>query len=91
MSSEAHHHKERCIHPSVSDIMAGMRTIIDIDDDLLAAAQTELGTSTKKDTVNQALRYVAERKARARAIFDDPYFLGGADLTDAEVMSGARR
>lgn len=68
-----------------------MRTIIDVDDDLLDAAQSELGTATKKDTVNQALRYVAERKARARAILDDPYFLGGSDLSDAEVMSGARR
>jgi hypothetical protein len=50
-----------------------------------------LGTATKKDTVNEALRYVAERKARSRAILDDPFFLGGSDLGDAEVMSGARR
>lgn len=68
-----------------------MRTIIDVDDALLEAAQAELGTATKKDTVNEALRYVAERNARARAILDDPLFLGGSDLTDAEVMSGARR
>ena len=68
-----------------------VRTIIDVDDELLEAAQSELGTATKKDTVNEALRYVAERKARSRAILDDPFFLGGSDLTDAEVMSGARR
>lgn len=68
-----------------------MRTIIDVDDALLAAAQSELGTATKKDTVNEALRYVAERKARSRSILDDPFFLGGSDLGDAEVMSGARR
>jgi Arc/MetJ family transcription regulator len=68
-----------------------VRTIIDIDEALLDAAQAELGIATKKDTVNEALRYVAERNARARAILDDPYFLGGSDLTDAEVMSGARR
>jgi len=68
-----------------------MRTIVDVDDALLEAARTELGTATKKDTVNEALRYVAERKARSRAILDDPFFLGGSDLTDAEVMSGARR
>jgi Arc/MetJ family transcription regulator len=68
-----------------------VRTIIDIDDALLDAAQAELGTTTKKDTVNEALRYVAERNARARAILDDPFLLGGADLTDSEVMSGARR
>jgi Arc/MetJ family transcription regulator len=68
-----------------------MRTIIDVDDALLDAAQAELGTTTKKDTVNEALRYVAERNARARAFLDDPFFLGCADLTDAEVMRGARR
>jgi Arc/MetJ family transcription regulator len=68
-----------------------VRTIIDIDDEFLGAAQAELGTTTKRDTVNEALRYVAERKARSRAILDDPFFLGGSDLTDAQVMSGARR
>jgi Arc/MetJ family transcription regulator len=68
-----------------------VRTIIDVDDALLDAAQSELGTATKKDTVNEALRYVAERRARSRAVLDDPYFLGGSDLTDAEVMDGARR
>jgi Arc/MetJ family transcription regulator len=68
-----------------------MRTIIDVDDELLEAAQSELGTATKKDTVNEALRFVAERRARSRAILDDPFFLGGSDLTNAEVMGGARR
>ena len=68
-----------------------MRTIIDIDDQLLEAAQTELGTTTKKDTVNEALRYVAQRRARAHALLNDPYLLGGSDLTDPEVMRGARR
>lgn len=62
-----------------------------MDDDLLDAAQAELGTTTKKDTVNEALRFVAERNVRARAALDDPFLLGGADLTDAEVMRGARR
>ena len=68
-----------------------MRTIIDVDDVLLDAAQAELGTTTKKDTVNGALRYVAERSARARAVLVDPFLLGGLDLTDAGVMRGARR
>jgi len=68
-----------------------VRTIIDVDDELLEAAQAELGTTTKKDTVNEALRFVAERRARARAVLDDPLFLGGSDLGDAEVMRGARR
>jgi Arc/MetJ family transcription regulator len=68
-----------------------MRTVIDIDDTLLAAAASELGTATKRDTVNEALRQVADRRARARAILDDEYFLGGSDLGDPEVMRGARR
>jgi Arc/MetJ family transcription regulator len=68
-----------------------VRTIIDVDDELLDAAQSELGTSTKKDTVNEALRYVAERQARSRAVLDDPFFLGGSDLADPEVMGAARR
>ena len=68
-----------------------MRTLIDVDDELLEAAAAELGTTTKKETVNEALRYVAERKTRARRLLDDPLFLGGADLTDPEVMRGARR
>jgi Arc/MetJ family transcription regulator len=73
------------------DIIGPVRTIIDVDDALLDAAQAELGTTTKKDTVNEALRYVAERRGRARAILEDPYFLGGSDLGDADIMRDARR
>jgi Arc/MetJ family transcription regulator len=39
------------------------KTLIDIDDDLLALAQQALGTITKKATVNGALREVARRAA----------------------------
>ena len=59
-----------------------MKTIIDVDDALHDAAQAERGTATKKDTVDEALRFAAERRARARAVLDDPFLLGGADLTD---------
>lgn len=68
-----------------------MRTIIDVDDELLEAAQAELGTTTKKDTVNEALRFVAQRQARVDALMKDPYFLGGPDLGDPEIMAQARR
>lgn len=34
------------------------KTLIDIDDGLLEAARQALGTTTKKDTVNAALREV---------------------------------
>jgi Arc/MetJ family transcription regulator len=48
------------------------KTLLDVDDDLLAEATAELGTSTKKDTVNEALRAVVEtaRERRRRALED---------------------
>ena len=42
-------------------------TQIDLDDEALAAAMRELGTTTKKDTVNAALREVANRSRRMAA------------------------
>jgi Arc/MetJ family transcription regulator len=47
-----------------------MKTVIDLDEDLLDRARRELGTTTKKDTINEALRLVAERSARLEAIGD---------------------
>ncbi len=42
------------------------KTLIDLDDAALAEAMAELGTKTKVDTVNRALRDVAERRAERR-------------------------
>lgn len=66
------------------------RTTIDVDDSTLAAAARELGTSSKVETVNAALAYVAGRRRRAEA-FDDPMIWGSPDLADPDVMRGARR
>jgi len=46
------------------------KTLIDVDEDLLAEATTALGTATKKDTVNEALRKVVgeSRARRAQAL-----------------------
>ena len=44
------------------------RTVIDLDDDLMAEAAQALGTRTKKDTVNTALREVLETRRRALAL-----------------------
>jgi Arc/MetJ family transcription regulator len=44
------------------------RTVIDLDDELVASVAKELGTSTKKDTVNAALREVLENRRRALAL-----------------------
>jgi len=69
-----------------------MKTMIDLDDDALALAARELGTTTKKDTVNAALVFVAERRRRIERLLDDPYRFGvGPDIADPEVMRQARR
>jgi Arc/MetJ family transcription regulator len=69
-----------------------MKTMIDLDDDALALAARELGTTTKKETVNAALEFVANRRRRIEQILDDPYALGaGPDITDREIMRTARR
>ena len=44
------------------------RTVIDIDDNALALAAEALGTKTKVDTVNAALRDIAKRQARVEAV-----------------------
>jgi Arc/MetJ family transcription regulator len=44
------------------------RTVIDLDDELVASAAKALGTSTKKETVNTALREVLEIRRRALAL-----------------------
>ena len=44
------------------------RTVIDLDDDLVAEVAQALGTRTKKDTVNTALREVLENRRRAMAL-----------------------
>lgn len=48
--------------------MGMTKTPIEIDDDALAAAAEVLGTRTKKDTVNEALKEVSARLRRARAL-----------------------
>ena len=69
-----------------------MKTMIDIDEEALEAAARELGTTTKKDTVNAALVFVAERQKRIDALFNDPLALGvGSDITNQEIMKDARR
>ena len=57
---------------------------------LLAAK--ELGTTTKKDTVNAALDFVVNRRMRLEVLLDDAHGLGvGSDITDPEIMRQARR
>lgn len=54
--------------------------LIDLDEDALRAARAELGTTTIKDTVNEALRRATEqRRPQVGAALD---ILGAADLSD---------
>jgi Arc/MetJ family transcription regulator len=64
------------------------KTLIDIDDGALDLARRALGTSTKKDTVNQALAAVAALSARRRDLERFAADLH-ADLRDADIMSSA--
>lgn len=43
------------------------RTIVDLDDDALQFAQQQLGTHTKRDTINRALAIAAGVSADDRA------------------------
>lgn len=57
------------------------KTVIDIDEDLLAYAAEVLGTPSKRATVEAALRVVTAERARAREL--DAIAVGEFDLTDA--------
>jgi Arc/MetJ family transcription regulator len=64
------------------------KTLIDVNEEYLAAAQQVLRTATKKDTVNAALREVAALAARRR---DLQRLASGSlpDLEDEELMRAA--
>jgi Arc/MetJ family transcription regulator len=49
-------------------VMAMVKTPVEIDEEALATAAEVLGTKTKKDTVNAALREVGQRLQRLRAL-----------------------
>ncbi|MDQ6875992.1 MAG: hypothetical protein M3042_13150 [Actinomycetota bacterium] len=56
--------------------------LIDLDEDKLSAARAELGTTTIRDTVNEALRRATgQREGQVAASLD---VLGKAELADRE-------
>lgn len=65
------------------------RTVVDIDDDALAAAAAELGTTTKVDTVNRALSLVGSRSERLAVL--EALRTADDDLGDSPVMADAWR
>jgi Arc/MetJ family transcription regulator len=69
------------------------RTVIDLDDALVAEVAQALGTQTKKDTVNTALREVLENRRRAMALtrLREAADGGGFDLALLEDKASYRR
>lgn len=64
------------------------KTLIDVDEHSLAAAAEALQTTTKKDTINAALREAAALAARRRDL-KRLISAGLTDLTDQEIMRQA--
>lgn len=67
------------------------KTLIDIDENLLEAARGVLGTSTKEDTVNSALREVVAMQRRANAVEGLVAWLGRNEPWDDSVRDRAWR
>lgn len=67
------------------------KTLIDVDDALLEAARDVLGTSTKKDTINTALREVVAMQRRADAVEGLVEWLGRNEPWDDSVRDRAWR
>ncbi|HEY1641673.1 MAG TPA: type II toxin-antitoxin system VapB family antitoxin [Streptosporangiaceae bacterium] len=63
--------------------------MIDVDDGLVAAAASALGTSTKNDTVNAALREVLQTRRRALAL-TRLRAAGAAGAFESELLQDAR-
>lgn len=59
-----------CIMSLSNTHRGAMRTNIDIDDDLLTEAMAAAGLSTKKATVEEALRRLVQRHQRRAALAD---------------------
>ncbi|MFJ3867448.1 type II toxin-antitoxin system VapB family antitoxin [Streptomyces nigra] len=65
------------------------RTVIDLDNDALEAAAKELGTSTKTDTINTALREIVARNRRLRAL-NELQDLAAEGALDVELLLDKR-
>lgn len=64
------------------------KTLIDIDDELLAEATVALGTATKRETVNSALQFaVDETRARRTAAMERLERLAAEGAFDFERLA----
>ncbi|GAA1397502.1 type II toxin-antitoxin system VapB family antitoxin [Catellatospora coxensis] len=67
------------------------KTLVDIDEEALALAMAELGTSTKAETVNRALREIAQRRQVRAARFMKVALLTADRLAETDVEQAAWR
>jgi len=70
--------------------MTTRKTSVEIDEELLAEVQRTLGTSTIRDTVEEAFLEVLRERARREEV-EALARMTGMDLDDEEVMAGAWR
>jgi Arc/MetJ family transcription regulator len=67
------------------------KTLVDIDEQALRAAMTEYGTTTKVETVNRALREVADRRtAKLDDLMETALFISER-LSECDVRALAWR
>jgi len=67
------------------------KTLIDIDEEALAAAMAEYRTTTKVETVNRALREVAARRRAAMEQFMEAVYRTADQLSEIDVDREAWR
>ena len=70
--------------------MSTRKTTIEIDDELLEQVRGALGTTTLKETVDEAFREVLRERARREEV-EALSTMRGMDLDDDDVMAGAWR
>jgi len=70
--------------------MSTRKTTIEIDDELLERVRGALGTTTLKETVDEAFREVLRERARREEV-EALSAMDGMDLDDDDVMAGAWR
>jgi Arc/MetJ family transcription regulator len=70
--------------------MSTRKTSVEINENLLAAVQRVLATTTIKDTIEEAFREVLRAEARREEV-DALTTMRGLDLADPELMAGAWR
>ncbi|MGQ4599548.1 type II toxin-antitoxin system VapB family antitoxin [Nocardia sp. R6R-6] len=67
------------------------RTVIDVDDATLALAQQQLGTGTKRDTINRALAIAAGLSADDRARGLAWLQANAEEILDFDVLADGER